>query len=677
MSFFYIRAWIDGSTIVALQTGEGQITDAGNYGDATIVDAVGEGSFIDAGTLLPTLSFDLNGLASSLTTIYAAKDVTSLFANSGYSGKAVYNWTDDNLYQWNGDPWGSAAITGVSIRAIADDSFNVNIGAESIPSPPTSLQAIGGAGQIVLSWAPVTTNTDTSALTDFLHYNIYRNTTDNFATATLIASSAGQTYIDGGLGYEESYYYWVTAVDLSGNEGTQSNSATATTNLISAADMVADIRAEIQAANIRVLAALTDGSEAEVGDMIFLQADQKLYQWDGTSWTPVVGEIPGDTIVATMITDDAVTSPKIIANAITADKIDANAVTADKIIANAITSGKIEAGAVSADKIAVNTLAAINANLGAVIAGSINTVNNSVGLQVNITSRPNAVYIFQNEELIYGLYVENVYAPPGTTAAGGAAKIRSNSGYGLEIDQYGDYSGEQAAAFIQNSQDLGAGASPRFPGGAVYLARGATESGYGVEVLRGGYYDTSGDGYLPFTGAHEALLPKTETPCIGDILCDVRAVVTGISNSLTEVNVSNGPRQASAVGVFKDYKTSWESVAAFVDRGKTNANLARCPSESTDMPTGCVRELCVDPEQFKSSFNLLVMNSLGEGGINVCGEGGDIQPGDLIVTSSIPGKGMKQADDIVRSYTVAKARDAVSFTSPDEIKMIACIYLCG
>lgn len=51
--------------------------------------------------------------------------------------------------------------------------------------------------------------------------------------------------------------------------------------------------------------------------------------------------------------------------------------------------------------------------------------------------------------------------------------------------------------------------------------------------------------------------------------------------------------------------------------------------------------------------------------------------GDLIVTSSIPGKGMKQADDIVRSYTVAKPREDVTFASPSDIKMIACIYLCG
>ena len=38
---------------------------------------------------------------------------------------------------------------------------------------------------------------------------------------------------------------------------------------------------------------------------------------------------------------------------------------------------------------------------------------------------------------------------------------------------------------------------------------------------------------------------------------------------------------------------------------------------------------------------------------------------------------MKQADDIVRSYTVAKAREDVTFSGPDDIKLVACIYLCG
>ena len=69
----------------------------------------------------------------------------------------------------------------------------------------------------------------------------------------------------------------------------------------------------------------------------------------------------------------------------------------------------------------------------------------------------------------------------------------------------------------------------------------------------------------------------------------------------------------------------------------------------------------------------LIVNAVGEGGIWVCRQNGDIQNGDLIVTSDIPGVGMKQDDDIIKNYTVAKATCDVIFKD-DEKKFIGCIY---
>jgi len=48
-----------------------------------------------------------------------------------------------------------------------------------------------------------------------------------------------------------------------------------------------------------------------------------------------------------------------------------------------------------------------------------------------------------------------------------------------------------------------------------------------------------------------------------------------------------------------------------------------------------------------------------------------------ITSSSIPGKGMKQSDDLMHNYTVAKARESITFSSPTEVKQIACTYHCG
>ena len=84
-----------------------------------------------------------------------------------------------------------------------------------------------------------------------------------------------------------------------------------------------------------------------------------------------------------------------------------------------------------------------------------------------------------------------------------------------------------------------------------------------------------------------------------------------------------------------------------------------------------------DLADLQSKYRVASINSLGEGQINVCGINGNIEQGDYIVTSSIPGKGMKQLDDLLHNYTVAKARESVSFLNSYDVKMIACFYVSG
>ena len=71
----------------------------------------------------------------------------------------------------------------------------------------------------------------------------------------------------------------------------------------------------------------------------------------------------------------------------------------------------------------------------------------------------------------------------------------------------------------------------------------------------------------------------------------------------------------------------------------------------------------------------VIVNSVGEGGLYVCSQNGDIKNGDLIVTSDVPGIGMRQSDNVVRSYTIAKATcDAVFTGVADTKKFIGCTY---
>ena len=53
--------------------------------------------------------------------------------------------------------------------------------------------------------------------------------------------------------------------------------------------------------------------------------------------------------------------------------------------------------------------------------------------------------------------------------------------------------------------------------------------------------------------------------------------------------------------------------------------------------------------------NRLTINSVGEGALLVSDICGNIENGDLITTSIIQGIGCKQDDDLIHSYTIAKA----------------------
>ena len=64
-------------------------------------------------------------------------------------------------------------------------------------------------------------------------------------------------------------------------------------------------------------------------------------------------------------------------------------------------------------------------------------------------------------------------------------------------------------------------------------------------------------------------------------------------------------------------------------------------------------------------------------GFKVCNEGGEVSAGDLLCTSTTPGFLMKQSDDIMRSYTVGKAMEDVTFDSGGQATGIYGYVYCG
>jgi hypothetical protein len=87
-----------------------------------------------------------------------------------------------------------------------------------------------------------------------------------------------------------------------------------------------------------------------------------------------------------------------------------------------------------------------------------------------------------------------------------------------------------------------------------------------------------------------------------------------------------------------------------------------------------VGNLCFIRPRKRADEWRVVVNGSGEGAIRVCGEGGDIEVGDLLCTSSVPGVAMRQADDIVRNYTCAKATGSYAFGESSHAALIGCTY---
>jgi|GEM_PF-381614 len=85
------------------------------------------------------------------------------------------------------------------------------------PATPTGLTATGLDEQVDLTW---TANTEP----DLAHYTLYRNTTNDSTSATALATIAASntTYTDNSVTNETTYYYWLTAIDVSDNESPQS-----------------------------------------------------------------------------------------------------------------------------------------------------------------------------------------------------------------------------------------------------------------------------------------------------------------------------------------------------------------------------------------------------------------------------------------------------------------------
>lgn len=208
----------------------------------------------------------------------------------------------------------AGAFTNVGSITVAGDTI--------APSAPTSLNANGIFRAVSLSWTNPTVK-------DLSHIEVYRNTINNSGSATKVTETNAEYFVDSPLAGNTAFYYWLKAVDFTGNSSGFSSGANATTTFITGSD------------------------------------------------------IPDNTITETEIADNSISTGKIQANAVDTSQLNADAVTAAKILAGSINSGKIAAGAIetsnlaagaiTTDKLDINDTLALSGPTSGFVAGRTST----------------------------------------------------------------------------------------------------------------------------------------------------------------------------------------------------------------------------------------------------------------------------------------------------------------
>ncbi len=253
------------------------------------------------------------------------------------------------------------------------------------------------------------------------------------------------------------------------------------------------------------------------------------------------------------------------------------------------------------------------------------------------------------------------------------------SGYALGPNSIGvigyAYSSVQeaygVAGFSQGSDPNATSAG--YLGGNTYSVRGLNKPIY------------SNSGYSPFTGIHNAMTPTNIGRFLeeGDLLVCDDSVLVNVNDSVPVVSLSKDEKCKKVIGVMGSYNRMtvtemFESYKGLIAKYRSEENP---DNEWTEKG----KQLLASYAKYKQCE----INSVGEGGINVCDAGGDIEIGDYLCSSSVSGKAMKQDDDILHNYTVAKAMQDVVWENEvvgkngcyekngHKWKMIGCTYHCG
>lgn len=666
---------------------------SGNYSGFSAVASTNAIEVTASGVVDGTI--DVASFAAGLEPVSLVTSVPTVKAT-----ETIYNTTDSLLYRWDGSAY-------VSVQGATDFSeLNGTVATAQIADAAVIAAKLGSAaveaGKIASNAvttdkiASLAVNADKIASNAITTAKIAADAVtsaelaDNAATEAAIATNAitATKISDGAIETAKLAAGAVTAAKITAGTITASEIASSTivAGNIAAGTITASEIAGNTITATQIAAGTITSAEILTGTITATQiAANAITASEIAANTITASQIAAGAISATEIASGAVTTAKLSALSITSDKIASNAITTAKISAGAVTAATIATGTITASKIASNTITAGEIAAGAITASEIAANAISVEKLISNTSKTYGSFEFEmgTSTTIYGFTGAGIFTTTATDGfgVGGFANAADSVGIAGQnkyngSNSYGGYfANSTGGLFDYNRSESGLCNNAH---AAVFAKNTSSVTQINNTSICNATYavQTTGDLYVdgditatgtitPFTGMHDGLLADAVFPDIGDILIDSQLLIKrNVANTLFLMDISSVSNTA-AIGIYAGTRpATYVPVAA-------QSPYVQKPLYEDNLPT-------IDP-LYAPDFvgrKTIISNSLGEGLVNVCNEGGDIAAGDLIVTSSVPGKGKKQADDILRGYTVAKAREAVTF-SGSEIKQIACIYLCG
>lgn len=170
------------------------------------------------------------------------------------------------------------AVNGLNVRSPWATSQVASSGDTTPPNEPLSLAVSADYKQLAVEWI-------NPADQDLAYIEVWRNTTNNLSTATMIGTIDGTRFVDAPLGNNVTRYYWVRAVDYSLNKSDYVGPQSATTLLVTPDDFndaVNDLFQEAGAFGIEPVSSLPASGDFD-GQLVLLLPDITIYRWDATS----------------------------------------------------------------------------------------------------------------------------------------------------------------------------------------------------------------------------------------------------------------------------------------------------------------------------------------------------------------------------------------------------------